>query len=58
MFDTLNAFGFSEHFIKWVKLLYTDISSSVIVNNHISDTFEIKRGVREGCSLSPLLYVV
>ena len=58
MFDTLNAFGFSENFIKWVKLLYTDISSSVIVNNHISDTFEIKRGVRQGCSLSPLLYVI
>ena len=58
MFDTLKAFGFSENFIKWVKLLYTDVSSSVIVNNHISDTFLIKRGVRQGCSLSPLLYVI
>ena len=58
MFDTLNAFGFSENFIKWIKLLYTDISSSVIVNNYISDAFPIKRGVRQGCSLSLLLYVL
>ena len=41
-----------------MKLLYNDISSSVIVNNHISDPFPIKRGVRQGCSLSMLLYVI
>ena len=58
MLDTLVAFGFDDNFLKWVKLLYTNISSSVIVNNHISDNFPILRGVRQGCSLSPLLYVL
>ena len=58
MFDTLQAFGFDDNFINWVKLLYTDISSSVIVNNYISETFPLSRGVRQGCSLSPLLYVL
>ena len=58
MLDTLTAFGFNENFLKWIKLLYNDISSSVIVNNHISDTFPIKRGVRQGCSLSMPLYVL
>ena len=58
MLDTLTAFGFNENFLKWIKLLYNDISSSVIVNNHISDTFPIKRGVRQGCSLSMPLYVI
>ena len=41
-----------------MKLLYNDISSSVIVNNHISDPFPIKRCVRQGCSLSMLLYFI
>ena len=58
LYDTLKAFGFDDGFIKWVKLLYTDISSSVIVNNFVSDPFHLHRGVRQGCSLSPLLYVI
>ncbi|MCG8049147.1 MAG: reverse transcriptase domain-containing protein [Candidatus Thiodiazotropha endolucinida] len=56
LFAALERFGFSENFIRWVKILYHNISSSVIVNNYISGPFNIARGVRQGCSLSPLLY--
>lgn len=38
--------------------MYIDISSSVIVNNFISGSFSVQRGVRQGCSLFPLLYVL
>ena len=58
MFDTLTAFGFKERFLRWIKLLYNDISSSVIINNLISDPFPIKRDVGQGCSLAMLLYVI
>lgn len=58
LFTVLERFGFSPNFIQWVKILYNDISSSVIVNNYISNPFNICRGVRQGCSLSPLLYVL
>ena len=58
MFDTLRAFGFSDNFLRWIRLLYTDISSSVIINNHISDSFPIKRGIRRGCSLLMPLYII
>ena len=58
MFDTLRAFGFNDNFLRWIKLLYNDISSSVIINNYISDSFPIKRGVRQGCSLSMSLYII
>lgn len=58
MFSALQAFGFGENFIKWVKLLYNDVSSAVIVNNHMSTPFQLGRGVRQGCPLSPLLYVL
>lgn len=58
MYDTLKAFGFSSNFIKWIKVLYTDIKSSVIVNNVISEPFSLSRSVRQGCPLSPLLYVL
>ena len=58
LFNTLDAFGFGPNFKKWVKILYSDISSAVIVNQHISRPFPVTRSVRQGCGLSPALYVL
>ena len=58
LFNILEQYGFSADFRKWVQILYTDIYSSVIVNNHISDRFKLTRSVRQGCPLSPLLYIL
>lgn len=54
----LHSFGFDLQFISLVKLLYTDIHSSVIVNGFISREFSVQCSVRQGCSLSSLLYVL
>ena len=58
MFTVLRAYGFGDSFIKWVKLLYTDIHSRVLVNGFLSDPFAIERSIRQGCGLSMLLYVL
>ena len=58
LIKTLAAYGLGEKFIRWIALLYTDINSSVIVNQHISSPFPVDRSVRQGCPLSPLLYVL
>ena len=58
LFACMEAYGFGPSFLRWIKLLYTDISSSVCVNGHISEPFSVLRSVRQGCSLSPLLYVL
>ena len=58
MFKCLKTFGFGNNFIKWIKILYTDISSSVLVNQFISDPIKILRGIRQGCALSLSLYVL
>lgn len=58
LFQTLSAFNFGPSLIRWIKTLYNDVCSSVIVNNHISDPITLHRGLRQGCSLSPLLYVL
>ena len=55
---TLRRFGFGEKFIGWVKMVYTDTSSSVKVNGYSTESFPIERGVRQGCPLSALLYVL
>ena len=58
LFRTLYRFGFRPTFISWVRLLYTDVRSTVLLNGYSSDFFRPSRGVRQACPLSPLLYVI
>ena len=57
IFNTLLKFGFGEVFINWVKILYKNIFSRIIVNGFTSEIINIKRSVRQGCPIAPLLYV-
>ena len=50
--------GLGDSFIRWVKILYTVARSSVLVNGFTTRPFKPSRGVRQGCPLSPLLYVL
>ena len=50
--------GLPEFTINWLKILYTDITSSCVINGNITKEFKIKRGVRQGCPLSMLIYVI
>lgn len=56
--STLRHMGFGPSFVSWVDLLYSQIRSSVLVNGYVSTPFRPTRGVRQGCPLSPLLYVI
>ena len=56
--SALARMRFGTSFISWVRLLYTDIRSSILINGYTSDAFFPSRGVRQGCPLSPLLYVI
>ena len=58
LFKSLHTFKFGMEFIKWVKLCYTDISSCIMNNNSSSQYFNVKRGVRQGDSLSPYLFIL
>ena len=55
---TLGRMGFKYSFLRWFSLFYTQVQSAVIVNGHISPFFSLSSGVRQGCPLSPLLYVL
>lgn len=54
----LREFGFGPSFISWVKILYNDPSAKVRVNNDYSDGFQLEKGTRQGCPLSPLLFAL
>ena len=58
LWQTLAAFGFNPGFIAMVRVLYSDIGSVLKINSGLCETFEIQRRVRQGCSLSGMLYSV
>ena len=58
LFRLLSKMGFGPSFISWIVLFYTNIKSSVSVNGFLSEEFSLSRGVRQGCPLSALLYVI
>ena len=58
LFKLLQAYNFGSDFRKWIELLYFQSNASVMVNGFISDSFQLERGVHQGCALSPLLYVL
>lgn len=56
--NTLKALGLPDRFIHWISLCITTASFSVQVNGELAGYFQSKRGLRQGCSLSPYLFVV
>ena len=56
--ETLYAYGFGENFIKTFNLLYKEITSRVLINGYLSEAIKIKRGVKQGDSLSCALFII
>lgn len=50
--------GFGPRMIGWVKSLYHHPTASIKVNSLESLPFEMKNGTRQGCPLSPMLFVL
>lgn len=50
--------GFPQTFINLVKLTLADVEASININGLISPSFKIERGVRQGCPLAPLLFLI
>ena len=51
-------FNFGPSMIRWVKLFYSNIRSSVQNNGWVSHAFPLTRGVRQGCPLAPYFFIL
>ena len=51
-------FNFGPDILNWISIFYNDVSSCVLNNGHTSSFFPLQRGVRQGCPLSGVLFVL
>ena len=56
--SALKKFGYGNNFIQIIKVVYNNIQSRIKINGFLSDPFTLLRGVRQGCPLSMLLYII
>ena len=56
LWSCLQSVGVNGRFLRFLQALYDRNVCRVKVNGHISEEFEVHRGLRQGCVLSPLLF--
>ena len=55
--NTLKYFNFGPNLRNWISVMYSDVESAII-NFRLCNQFKVSRGVRQGCPLSPILFIL
>ena len=58
IWNILRHYGVPEKAVNIIRLLYRDYSCQVIHDSRLSEQFAVTTGVRQGCLLSPLLFLI
>ena len=56
--DSINSFGFGTVFQKWIEIILNNRTACVKNGGHVSRDFSMERGVRQGCPISPILFIM
>jgi hypothetical protein len=58
LIKVLLSFGFSPHFVQLINACIDNPWIAPLVNGRPSNFFQARRGIRQGCPLSPFLYIL
>ena len=56
LWNRLRNIGVNGRLFEALKAIYSSVQSCVRLNNSLSDWFDVNCGLRQGCSLSPILF--
>ena len=56
LWKMMRAINIDEKIVKLIENLYAATECAVIINGHLTEWFNVKVGVRQGCLLSPSLF--
>ena len=54
----LKQFNFGGNFISWIDMVFKNAKTSILTNGFRSSYFKISRSMRQGCPVSPLLFIL
>lgn len=54
----LRKFGFSAEFVRLVEQMHCDTTAQFSVNGELSNEIPVVSGIRQGCPLAPLLFII
>ena len=58
LFLALTRFGFSPEFVTMMRTIHNETTAQFLVNGKLSRTQDVRSGIRQGCPLSPLLFII
>lgn len=58
VWNCLRLLNVPEKLMRVIENLYKTVKGTVQMNGEISETFEMERGIKQGDSLSPLLFII
>uniref|UniRef100_A0A670K2B4 Reverse transcriptase domain-containing protein n=1 Tax=Podarcis muralis TaxID=64176 RepID=A0A670K2B4_PODMU len=55
---SLETMGIGEKFRRGIEAIYKEQKAKLVINNTTTEYFNIYKGTRQGCPLSPLLFII
>lgn len=56
--SALETFNLGDNFVEWIRILYNSSESCVLNSGQSTGWFPFQRGIRQGCPISPFLFVL
>ncbi|MEW8548721.1 MAG: reverse transcriptase family protein, partial [Candidatus Thiodiazotropha sp.] len=56
--NCLRKFNFGTKFTSWINMIFKHAKTSILTNGFRSSFFKISRSMRQGCPVSPLLFIL
>uniref|UniRef100_A0A670II53 Reverse transcriptase domain-containing protein n=1 Tax=Podarcis muralis TaxID=64176 RepID=A0A670II53_PODMU len=58
LLQCLGKAGIEGPYLKGIRAIYSEQQARLIINDNLTKSFKIQKGTRQGCPLSPLLFIM